>query len=92
MKRLLICLPLLAMVPANAQDRTPGGQSLAAGESVKVPANVTLGGDSPVEMFANCPAGMALTGFNLTIAGTCSGACVSNGRPVSTFEITCRKI
>jgi hypothetical protein len=94
MKRLLICLPLLATVPANAQDVTPGAgtRTVQPGSSVNVPA--TVGGAKSAELAAHCPAGMAVNGLRLNLGGNCSGTCGPeyDGHPVLGFDITCARI
>ena len=90
MKRLLICLALLATVPANAQGVTPGAATptVQPGSPVNVPA--TAGAD-PGDMNASCPVGLAVTGVRLTLGTNCSGTC-GQGRSVLEFGITCGRI
>ena len=95
-----LCLSfLLASFSAHAQTGEIAqliemqGQTtvLPSGSTFTMPANTTVGGANAIPMFAECPLNTSMKGIRLTLGGTCSGQCNPDGRPVSTFVITCGK-
>ena len=69
--------------------RIEGRIALIGTEERAADASARFGGQNAAAMDAICPTGQVVKGLKILAGGACGGACNTDGRPISFFQLMC---